>query len=511
MSDPPRTGHAEAPPVPRAAEDRFGPDYGENIQRLQGMFGDCDDVLFSEIALGSGERATLVFVPGLSDIAALQEQVVGALQQVRLDREAAARPADWLKQSLPVASAGEVLGFDDLAHRILSGSPALLLEGQAAAFSLALPKWDKRSIEEPAAESVVRGPREGFTEDLASNTVMLRRKIRSPKLKMNFFTVGEYTRTELALVYIEGIAAPGLVREAAERIGRIKLDGILESAYIEELMEDQPSSPFPQLRSTERPDVCAGALLEGRIVLLMEGTPFALIAPVTLFSLLQSPEDYYQRSVSATLIRWIRYMFSFIALFAPSFYVAILTYHQEMVPTTLLLTIAKSREDIPFPAVVEAFLMEVMFEGLREAGIRLPKQVGAAVSIVGALVIGQAATASGLVSSPMVMVVAITGIASFMIPQYQTSIVYRILRFPLMLLSGIQGLVGLTLGVIIIVIHLCQLRSFREPYLSPLAPQHRKSWKDVLLRAPERKMETRPQLKQSRNPVRQSNPRGGRS
>ncbi|MCZ8522591.1 MULTISPECIES: spore germination protein [Paenibacillus] len=511
MSHSSRNGQAEPPPVPPSAEDTLGPDYNRNILLLHDMFDGCDDVLFCESALGSGQRTVIAYIPGMTDSALLQQQVVGIMHDIHMVEQDPPLTADYFTQHLPLASVDEVHSLIDLGQRLLNGNPALLIEGHAAAFSLAIPKWDKRSIEEPQAESVVRGPREGFTEDLGSNTVLLRRKIRSPKLKMNFFSVGEYTKTALALAYIEGIASPGLIREASERIQRIQLDGILESSYIEELIEDHPYSPFPQLRATERPDVCAAALLEGRIVLLLEGTPFALIAPVTLFTLLQSPEDYYQRSVSGTLIRWIRYMFSFVALFAPSFYVAILTYHQEMVPTTLLLSIAKSREDIPFPAVVEAFMMELMFEALREAGIRLPKQVGAAVSIVGALVIGQAATAAGLVSSPMVMVVAITGIASFMIPQYQTSIVYRILRFPLMLLSGIQGLVGLTLGVIIIVVHLCRLRSFGEPYLSPIAPQNKKSWKDALFRAPVWKMDTRPKLKHSGNPVRQRNPRGQRS
>ncbi|MDF2663427.1 MAG: spore germination protein, partial [Paenibacillus sp.] len=202
------------------------------------------------------------------------------------------------------------------------------------------------------------------------------------------------------------------------------------------------------------------------------------------FSLMQSPEDYYQRYMISSAIRWLRYLFFAIALLAPSAYIAILTYHQEMIPSSLLLSIAKSREEIPFPALVEAIIMETMFEALREAGVRLPKQVGAAVSIVGALVIGQAATSAGLVSSPMVMVVAITGIASFMIPHYTVGISIRLLRFPIMLLAGFMGLLGLLMGLIALVIHLCSLRSFGLPYLSPIAPMMVGEWKDVLARSP---------------------------
>jgi spore germination protein KA len=269
------------------------------------------------------------------------------------------------------------------------------------------------------------------------------------------------------------------------------------------MIEDNPFSPFPQLSTTERPDVASGALLEGRVLIMVEGSPFTLIAPTTLFALLQSPEDYYQRYMIGSVIRWLRYFFVGVALLAPSLYVAVVTYHQEMIPSNLLLTLVKSREEIPFPALVEALLMEITFEGLREAGVRLPKQVGAAVSIVGALVIGQAATAAGLVSSPMVMVVAITGIASFMIPQYSAGIALRLLRFPIMLLAGMLGLLGLMIGFIVIYVHLCSLRSFGVPYLSPIAPMKSRDMKDVLMRAPHWMMRTRPSLNGEINKYRQ--------
>ena len=296
------------------------------------------------------------------------------------------------------------------------------------------------------------------------------------------------------MAYIEGFADSTLVDEVTNRLKRIKIDGILESGYIEEMIQDYPFSPFPQVLTTERPDVAAACLLEGRVIILIDGTPITLIAPCTFASLLQAPEDYYNPFYISTFIRWLRYIFFFIALLAPSAYVAILTFHQEMVPTSLLLTIAESREQIPFPALVEAFIMEITFEALREAGVRLPKQVGAAVSIVGALVIGQAATAAGLVSSPMVMVVAITGIASFLVPRYATGISIRILRFPIMILSGMLGLLGVMLGITAIVAHMCTLKSFGVPYLNSTAPLKIRNLKDVLVRAPWWAMDTRPEF-----------------
>ena len=339
-------------------------------------------------------------------------------------------------------------------------------------------------MEEPRAESVIRGSREGFLESLSDNTAMLRRSIKSPSLKFKPFTIGRLTRTQVWVAYVDGIANPDLVREAADRLLRIETDDMLESGNIEELIKDDAYSPFPLLQSTERPDVVSSALLEGRIAILTEGTPFVLIAPTTLPALLQSPDDYYQTFYFGTAIRWLRYLFMSIALLGPSAYIAVASFHQEMIPSALFLTIAKSREEIPFPVVVEGFIMELIFEAIREAGTRLPKQTGAAVSIVGALVIGEAATAAGIVSFPIVMIVALSGIASFMVPSYTTGITIRMLRFPMMILSGFLGLLGLILGILMTLAHLCKLRSFGVPYLTPIAPMIPGELSDVVIKAP---------------------------
>ena len=399
-----------------------------------------------------------------------------------------------MKKEISVSDIKEIYTIPDIFKQISIGNPIILIEKQTKGISLGLPKWEKRGIKEPAAESVIRGPREGFVETLRVNTSLLRRKIRHPSLKMKQMVIGGYTETQVIVAYIEGIADNTLIDEVTNRLKRIKIDGILESGYIEEMIQDSPFSPFPQLLNTERPDVAAACLLEGRVIILIDGTPITLIAPCTFASLLQSPEDYYNPFYISTFIRWLRYGFFFVALLAPSAYVAILTFHQEMLPTSLLLTVAESREQIPFPALVEAFIMEITFEALREAGVRLPKQVGAAVSIVGALVIGQAATAAGLVSSPMVMVVAITGVASFLMPRYATGISIRILRFPIMILSGMMGLLGVMLGITAIVAHMCTLKSFGVPYLNSAATFKIQNLKDVLVRAPWWAMDTRPEF-----------------
>ncbi|WP_372632714.1 spore germination protein [Cohnella sp.] len=486
---------------PENPQHPLSADLNENRSILESIYADCMDVVIRDFLIAGETKALLVYIDGLSNIDLIDQHVLAPLMQ------ASSKPGDtdaMVQTKVTVSERKGLTTFAELIEQVAKGNPVLIVDGQVRAFAFGLAKWDKRGVEEPVAESVIRGPREGFTETLSVNTSLIRRKLKSPALKIKSIQVGRYTRTSVAIAYVEGIAQPALVEEVTKRIQRIDIDGVLESGYIEEMIQDYPFSPFPQLLTTERPDAATGALLEGRVVILMDGTPFSLIAPATLFSLLQSPEDYYERFMIGTFVRWLRYLFFLFALTAPSIYVAILTFHQEMIPTALLLSVAQSREEIPFPALVEAFLMEVTFEALREAGVRLPKQVGAAVSIVGALVIGQAATAAGLVSSPMVMVVAITGIASFMIPRYTAGIALRILRFPMILLAGMLGLLGLMLGVILIVVHLSTIRSFGVPYLSPLAPMKGRDMKDVLFRAPLWALNTRPRLTGDSNLYRQA-------
>ncbi|OIK16666.1 hypothetical protein BIV60_03325 [Bacillus sp. MUM 116] len=483
-------------------EDSLSSDLDENLQVLSSMYQDCYDVIFKTFLIGGQTKAVLIYIDGLSNIEEIDDHVLTPLMEETDGRVYSS--LDMLEKKLHISKTKEIKTFKECIEHISIGDPILLVQKNDWGIAMGLCKWEKRSIEEPQAESVVRGPREGFVETLAVNTSLVRRKIKSPALKMQPMKIGRYTNTYVVIAYVEGLADQTLIEEVKNRLQRIEIDSVLESGYIEELIEDNSYSPFPQLINTERPDVAAANLLEGRVLILVDGTPFVLIAPITFFSLLQSPEDYYQRFLISSVVRILRFVFMVFSLVLPSIYVALLTYHQEMVPTNLLISAASSRETVPFPALVEALMMEITFEALREAGVRLPKQVGAAVSIVGALVIGQAAVQAGLISAPMIIVVAITGIASFMVPHYSQGISLRMLRFPIMLLAGSLGLLGIMLGVITIVVHLCTLRSFGVPYLSPIAPLKGRELKDALIRAPWWKMNTRPHLTGEFNPTRQS-------
>ncbi|ALS21407.1 GerA spore germination protein [Paenibacillus naphthalenovorans] len=477
----------------------FSEHLDENLQLLQSIYANCSDVIFHDFFIGDQTKAVLIYIEGLTHVEEVDQHVLAPLQQ-EFPLE---HTLSNIRKKIAVSSIKPVKTVADAIEEISGGNPVLLMDREGQGLSVGLSKWDKRSIEEPTAESVLRGPREGFIESLRTNTTLLRRKVRSPNLKIKAMNIGTYSVTPIAIAYIEGIAAPALVEEMMSRLRRIEIDGMLASVYIEEFIEDNPYSPFPQLLSTERPDVASAYLLEGHVAVLVDGTPSVLVAPVTFLSMLQSPEDYYERYVVGTAIRWLRYLFFSISLLGPSIYVAVITFHQEMIPPSLLLTMVKSREQVPFPAIAEALLMESMFEALREAGARLPKQIGTAVSIVGALVIGQAAIAAGIVSAPMVMVVAITGIASFMAPRFTVGIAVRLLRFPMMFLAGFLGVLGVILGVIVILNHLLTLRSFGVPYLSPLAPLKGRDLKDVLWRAPRWMMNTRQHLTGEWNEYRQ--------
>jgi hypothetical protein len=313
---------------------------------------------------------------------------------------------------------------------------------------------------------------------------MLRSRLKDSRFKLEAFTTGSTTKTEVTFGYLEGAVNPETLDEFKRRIESIKDLEILETSFIEELIEDATYSPFPQYRYTERPDIAVPALLDGKIIIMVSGTPSILICPGLFVEFFSSSEDYYERTIYSTLIRLIRLAAFFMALTLPSIYIALSTFHPELIPTVLLLAILDTREGIPFPAFFEALLMEFFFELLREAGIRLPRPVGSAVSIVGALVIGQAAIQAKISSPIMVIVVALTGIASFSLPQYSLGIALRMLRFPLMALAATLGGFGLMIGYLLILLHLTTLRSLGQPYLTSLAPLYPVQLRDVLIRAP---------------------------
>ncbi|CAG7646890.1 spore germination protein [Paenibacillus allorhizosphaerae] len=477
----------------------------DNFEHIQGTFGGSTDVVMQEMTINDTHPHTIgvIYIHGMVSPQAVQNLILDSIPS---------DPGPFSLQTLKNAMTAlgkvqEITDLPSLCRAILSGSTVILPDGWALGLAANTQGGEHRSVEEPSSQSVVRGPREGFTEQINTNTALIRRKIKDPNLWLETMTIGRITQTEVALMYINGIVNDKLVEEARIRLGRIDIDGILESGNIEELIQDETYTPFPTLYNSERPDVIASGLMEGRIAILVDGTPFVLMAPALFTQFYQSAEDYYQRADFATLLRILRYVCFFISLLAPALYIAITTFHQELLPSSLLFSLAAQREGIPFPAFVEALLMETTFEILREAGVRLPKTVGQAVSIVGALVIGQAAVEAGLVSPAMVIVVAITAISNFVIPSFNMGISIRILRFLLMLFGATFGLFGITVGLIGIVQHLCSIRSFGVPYMSPMAPFISEDQKDTIIRLPQWGLLTRPRFISQKNIYRQNKDR----
>lgn len=483
----------------------------DNLQYIKDTLGESADIVIREIRIGNGGKikAGVIYTDGLSDAASLQnfilETIMLDLKETQLDEVLTTKPniIKTLKDfAMTVGEIHDVTNFEDLFTSLISGDAIFLIDGNAKGFIIGNKHWAERGVTEPTAQTVVRGPREGFSENLRINTALIRRIIKDPNLWMESRVIGRRSKTNIAIMYIKDVADNSVLEELRARLDRIDIDGILESTYIEELIQDSKYSPFPTVANTERPDSAAASLLEGQVVILIDGTPFVLLVPALFTQFFQSTEDYYQRNEMASLLRLLRFFSFGISLLAPGIYVAIITFHQEMLPAPLLISLASQRENVPFPAFIEVMIMEIAFEILREAGLRMPRAIGAAMSIVGGFVVGTAAVEAGIISAAMVIVVSITAIASFVAPTYDIAIAGRMLRFIFIALAAMFGFYGMTIGLIALLLHLCSLSSFGVSYMSPLAPLDRAALKDVFIRAPLWKMITRPSFF-SKNKIKQ--------
>ncbi|MCK8488372.1 spore germination protein [Paenibacillus sp. MBLB2552] len=447
----------------------------------------------------------LVYIEGLVDLTSINESLLRPLMSVLSvhDGDSAERFAAIQNCASAAGPTVIVEDMESLWQQIMQGDTVILAQGYRQAVASGTSGGEWRSIAEPTTQNVIRGPKEAFTESLRTNTSMISRRLKSPNLRIQNKIIGEQTQTSVSVLYLEGIADDSVVHEIQRRLDRIQIDGILEGGYIEELIGDAALSPFPTMFNTERPDAVTAGLLEGQIAIVVDGSPFVLLAPVTFFAFFESSEDYYQRFYIASFLRLLRFGAFFISLLLPSLYIAVTTYHQEMLPTTLLVSLVAQREGVPLPALIEAFLMEITFEVLREAGVRMPKAIGSAISIVGALVLGQAAVEAGLISAAMVIIVSFTAISNFVIPSPNLSVTVGLIRFTMMLLGGTLGLYGVMVGLMLLCIHLASLRSFGVPYLMPVAPLIWSNLKDVFIRFPLWSMRTRPDGIAGKNRIRQ--------
>ncbi|GIP27111.1 spore germination protein KA [Paenibacillus sp. J23TS9] len=488
----------------------LSPELKENLQKIKDDMGNSEDLIIREVEEEHLRlQMAFVYIDGLVDTTSVSEFTIQTVldETSMLTRSEEEPGIDELIKDfkLRAFSVGEITKSSDwekIYAQLLSGDTILFLNGSEEVIIAGTRGGEKRSVTEPTSQTVIRGPREGFTESIRTNTSLLRRKIKSPKLWLEEMQIGEVTKTEIGIMYIQGIVSEEIVTEVRKRLSNIHIDGILESGYIEELIEDTNFTVFPTVYHSERPDVIAANLLEGRVAIMVDGTPFALVVPSTFNMFFQSAEDYYNRFDVGSLIRVLRFISFFIGLLLPSLYVAIITFHQEMIPTPWLIKLAVQREGVPFPAFVEAVIMEMVFEILREAGVRMPRTVGNTISIVGGLVLGQAAVEAGIVSPAVVIVVSLTAIASFVSPAYNIGITARILRFLFLFASSFMGIFGMACLLLIMLLHLCSLKSVNVPYMAPYGPSILSDMKDTFIRVPMNLMKTRPKMLSKNNPVR---------
>ena len=488
------TGGGAAREVPRYVQR----DLRANRQTLARIFHlpTNQDLVLRPFQAG-GQRsvaALAAFIDGLADKTIINNGILqplmllSSLHPGTLERQL----IEWVRDALlPGNQVSECATWEEVVDNILAGSTVVFLEGVPVALSVETKGWEHRQVSAATTESVVRGPHDAFTESFRANTGLVRSRLRSEKLVTEIIQVGDLATTDVAIMYITNIANPALIREMKRRIRLISVDYVPDSGLLEQFIEDDPIGVIPKLLSTERPDRVAYALSEGQVAVFVGHSPFVLLAPTVVWSLLHTSEDAYLRWPFGTFIRTIRLLSLFVALLLPALYIAVTNYHPEMIPTDLMLAVASSRERVPFPVVVEVLIMEFSIELIREAGIRIPTVIGPTIGIVGALILGQAAVAAGIISPLLIIVVAVTALGSFTLPNYNLSFSVRVLRFLFITVAAVLGFYGIVLGLMVLLMHIATLRSFGVPVLAPLAPR-RKSSPDVLWRGRVYEMEEMP-------------------
>ncbi len=419
-------------------------------------------------------KAFIIFIDGLSDKKVINKHILQPLMLfTSLEKpENIDDIITYIERNLVTQNQlMKSTDFQEILDSVNFGECVLFVDGADQALIFDVKSWEHRTVERPNVEITIRGPQEGFGETVRANTALIRKNLKNENLTIESITIGQRSRTPCSIMYLKDLANPKLVEEVRRRLGSLKLDYANDSGIIEQLIEDNSFLSAPQVIATERPDRVASMLSDGRVAILVDGNPFVLVVPATLYSLIHSPEDVYLRFPFANFMRFIRYLGIAAALLLPGTYLAVTNYHHEMIPTDLILAISGARERVPFPTVFEILIMEISFELIREAGIRMPGTIGPTLGIIGALILGQAAVAANIVSPILIIIVAVTGIGALAVPNFSLAFAFRVMRFGYIILGAVAGLLGITLGLFIQGLFLVSQKSFGVPFLSPIAPR----------------------------------------
>lgn len=457
-----------------------------NIDNLENMLGQPADLKVRQMKFGEGNvTCSFVYIESVVDKKDVQQNVLDSVQNAQnLPSENNELFQFIYDKLISLMDVKKGTTLDEISLPLLIGYTILFIDGIDTALMVNTAGGEMRQIEEPITETLIRGPRAGFVENIHVNIGLIRRDINDPNLRFKTYLTGRRSKKSLVVCYVEDIVHPELLKEVDRRLKTLDIDIVPESGYIEEWIQDSFLSPFPQILNTERPDKVVRAIMHGRVAILLDGTPYVLLVPMTFSEVIMSPEDYYERWTIGTLLRLLRYLSAFISVFLPAIYIALTNIQPGMIPSMLAFSIAGTREGVPFPPVIEAIMMVITMELLQEAGARLPQTIGQTIGIVGGLVIGEAAVRAGIVSPIMVIVIALTAVCNFAIPSFSVAITFRIIRFGFIFAAGIFGLYGIVLAYIMMNIHFVNLKSFGVPYTTPFAPFFKEDWKDLIIRAP---------------------------
>ena len=452
----------------KQARVRLNRDLMENMVKVRALSQNSTDLLERQIEV-SGVPVAILMCEGMVNLQLFTQILVRPLTELSLENADGEAVARWVsRETVLSGDQKEFFTYDELFSFLMAGFVVLLIDGVDRGIACGMQGYSFRSVSEPSTEMNITGSREGFVEPIRVNQTMIRRRLRSPSLKFEMYPIGEKSRTDICLVYLTDTADPRMVEEVKRRLGKLSSDILLSQGYLRPYLEGQPLSPFSSVGTTERPDTLCAKINEGRIGILVDGTPFALVVPYLFEEHFQSMDDYSYRPYYGSFIRLLKYFAFLLSIFLPGGYVAITSFSPEMLPDTLLFNIAASEQQTPFSMMTEALVIHLIYEIMREAGLRLPRPVGHAVSIIGALVIGDAAVKAGIIGSSMVMVVALTALSSFVVPSlYEPA---AILKFVFILVGGTWGLFGISVGFVLLLTNLCTLESLGVPVMAPLSP-----------------------------------------
>lgn len=466
----------------------------KNIEQMEAYFHDCADIKKKQMNLGK-ERDTKCYLTFIEVSVDMGTSALGETLKYlnRLSKEEIHKVLR--ENALGISDATYFTTIEEAVNGLLTGEAILFVDGFDEAVKIPDDGYPNMGIKEADSEKVIRGSNEGFGDSVKQNAALIRKRVRSPRVKVREQKAGLRSKTNVYLIYVEDLAHPDLIAEIENRLSAFEIDGVLDSGVLEQLAEKKWYSPFPQFQTTQRPDRASMAILEGRVIVMSDNSPVALILPTDYNSFIRTSDDYYSRFEIATFARILRYLASFFAMTLPGLYLAVTNFHTQILPTSLLLSFAKARQGVPFPAVVEVLIMEFSFELLREAGVRLPGAMGNTIGIVGGLIIGQAAVEANLVSPMIVIVVAFTALCSFAIPNEEFATAFRILKFFFIAVCAWLGYFGMLLGLLAVLTHLSHLTSFGIPYLMPFVGadlNHYEDERDFIFRQPLRKLRKRP-------------------